>query len=155
MSDPRLTLAFEGIRDTGGVTYTIDNSTITYSATANNGSAQVGRAVRYSTDDTVALCANGEAVEAKLILVEPDGKCTIQVFGYADLPSGNAATLTIGAKVMGATDAGSVTGAIAAIPETISASPTQAEVQAALKVGKSRAKIVNNDDTAKVIVLFG
>jgi hypothetical protein len=36
-------------------TYKIDDSTITYSATAAGGSSQVGLAVTFSADDTVAL----------------------------------------------------------------------------------------------------
>lgn len=136
-------------------TFKIDNSTILYSATAKGGSTVINRAVKISTDDTVALCAAGDAIQGVLRQVEPDGACTVQLFGYATLPTGNGATLTIGAKAQGAADAGSVVGAVNAIAETVSASPTQAEVQNVLRAGKSRATIVNNDDTANVVVLLG
>ena len=98
----------------GGVyrTYKIDDSTITYDATKAGGSAQVGLAVALSADDTVALCADGDAVLGKLILVESDDKCNVMTEGTMTLPGGNGATLTLGATIVGALGAASAKGYI-------------------------------------------
>lgn len=100
MSDPRNDV--NHIENRAGLeTYKIDDSTITYDATEANGSAEVGRAVTLSTHDTVALAADGEEIEGKLISVEADDKCTVQVKGMMTLPGGTSATLTPGKKIVG------------------------------------------------------
>lgn len=136
-------------------TLKIDNSTITYSATAAKGSSVAGRAVKVSADDVVALAADGDPIDGVLEHVEADNFASVQLFGFATVPGGNSATLTIGAKVVGAADAGSVVGCVKAIPETVTASPTQAEVQNAFKAARTRARIYNNDDTAAVVIFLG
>jgi hypothetical protein len=73
MADPRNTVAFDDI-GYEAQTFLIDNSTITYSATATGGSASVGLAVTLSTHKTVALAGDGEFVLGKLIKVESDRK---------------------------------------------------------------------------------
>ena len=59
MANPRNTVDFTDI-DAKRETYKIDNSTITYSATEDGGSAMVGLAVELSADDTVALTQDAE-----------------------------------------------------------------------------------------------
>lgn len=125
-------------------TYKIDNSTITYSATAEGGSSQVGLAVTFSADDTVQLVGDGEAVVGKLIKVEPDNKATIQDGGYMTLPAGSGATTTRGTKIVGALGAGSAEGYI-----RNAASGTAAELILArgmiVNVGTSTAIVVKLD----------
>ena len=104
MADPRLSVSYE---DAGALrlTFKIDNSTITYSATANGGSSQVGLAVRLSAADTVALTQAGSAVLGKLILVESDNMATVQVKGVVTLPAGTGHAgnnvITLGCKIVG------------------------------------------------------
>lgn len=81
-------------------TYKIDGADIVYSATETNGSAVVGRAVRLSASDTVRLSGDGEAVDGKLLKVEDDGFCSVQVGGFMTLPKGDGA-VTIGSKIVG------------------------------------------------------
>lgn len=102
MADPRLSVNFDGIKPVK-VTYKSDNSTIIYSATEDNGSAVVGRAVTLTagTAKTVELVADGEAVEGKLLEVLKDNYCVVQVGGYMQLPGGTSATLTRGKKIVG------------------------------------------------------
>lgn len=100
MADPRNTVAFDDI-GYEAQTFLIDNSTVTYSATATGGSAQVGLAVTLSTHKTVALAGSGEFVLGKLIKVESDNKAVVQTGGYCTLPGGTSATLTVGTKIVG------------------------------------------------------
>lgn len=100
MADPRADVNFNEI-GAEFVTFKIDNSTITYSATSTNGSASVGLAVTLSAAETVALAADGEAIVGKLISVEADNYCTVQVAGFMTLPGGTSATLTLGAAIVG------------------------------------------------------
>ena len=122
-------------------TYKIDDSTITYSATAAGGSSQVGLAVTFSADDTVALTADGDAVIGKLILVESDDKCNVMTDGTMTLPGGDSATLTLGATIVGALGAASAKGYIRS-----AASGTAAELV------KARGRIENNNTTTAVVV---
>ena len=140
MANPRKVVSNEGV-SAQFATYKIDASTIVYSATATGGSAQVGLAVTLSADDTVALTADAQAVEGKLITVEADGICTVQVEGYCTFAGGSAATLTRGTKVVGALGAASAKGYVRS-----GASGTAAELLVA------RGRIVNNGDTANVTV---
>lgn len=149
MTDPRAV-----IRHTGNharyETFKIDNSEITFSATAQGGSAQVGLAVALTTDDTVDLAGDGEAVLGKLVSVESDLYCTVQIGGFCTLPAGNAATLTLGRKVVGALNASSAKGYVKAF--AASGSYTAAEVALA---AATRGLIVNNDATTAVVVDLG
>lgn len=84
------------------LTYEIDDSTITYDEAERGGSAQVGLAVTFTAaDKTVQLVGDGEFVLGKLISVEPDGKCNVQVKGHMTLPGGSGATLTLGSAIVG------------------------------------------------------
>ena len=80
------------------VTAFADNSTITVATAA----ACIGLAVTISADDTIALAADGQPVIGKLLKVEADLACTVQVRGFATLPGGTGATLTRGRRLCGA-----------------------------------------------------
>ena len=135
MANPMNSIDFTGIgRFT--VTYLIDNSTITYSATEDGGSAQVGLAVTFSADNTVQLVGDGEFVLGKLILVESDNKATVQVGGYMTLPGGSGATLTRGKSIVGDLGAASAEGYIREV-----ATATAAEL------GVARGFIQDDDAT--------
>lgn len=146
-SNPRNTISFDEIRSQRD-TYIIDNSTITYSATATGGSASVGLAVTLSADKTVALCADGDPILGKLILVESDNKCAIQTEGYCTLPGGASATLTAGAKIVGALGASSAKGYIRAVAAT-TGSYVQGTANDALK---GAHKIIDATTTTAVVV---
>ena len=100
MTDPRLDVSFEGI-GAEHASYEVDNSTITYDATQDGGSDQVGLAVNLSAGKTVQLVGDGEVVLGKLVKVEPDGIANVQTGGYVTLPGGEGATLTPGKKIVG------------------------------------------------------
>lgn len=140
MSDPRAIVDHIG-NDAHYETYIIDNSTITYSATAAGGSASVGLAVTLSTDDTVALTADGNLVLGRLESVSADNFCRIQDGGYMALPGGDSATLTLGEAIVGALGAANAKGYIRAV-----ATGTAAEL------GHARGQIINNNTTTAVVV---
>lgn len=139
MADPRSAVSFEevGCRKT----FLIDNSTITYSATAVGGSASVGLAVMLSAGKTVALTNDGAAVEGKLIKVESDNMAVVKHEGHMTLPGGASATLTVGAAIVGALGAASARGYIRS-----AASGTAAELV------KCKGEIVDAGTTTAVIV---
>lgn len=140
MADPRNTVAFEGI-NAEYVTFLIDNSTITYSATATNGSASVGLAVGFSTHKTIELVGDGEEVVGKLVSVESDGKAVVQTGGYMTLPGGTSATLTPGKKIVGDLGASSAEGYIREV-----ATATAAEL------GVARGMIVDAGTASATVV---
>lgn len=142
VSVPRNTTAFDEI-DGVKVTFAIDNSTITYDATKADGAAtsMIGKAVAFSAASTVKLAADGNAVIGKLISVESDNKCTVQIEGYMTLPGGNGATLTRGKKIVGALDGSSNPGFVREV-----ATGTAAEL------GVARGFIQDASDTTAVLV---
>jgi hypothetical protein len=140
MADPRAAVSFEGV-DAEFATFKIDNSTITYSATATNGSSVVGKAVALSAAKTVKLAADGDAVVGKLIAVESDQYCTVQYEGYMTLPGGNGASLTLGKKIVGAVDGSSNPGFI-----------REVNTGTAAELGKARGFIVDAGTTTAVVV---
>jgi len=111
MSDPRLDADING-KHARYITALYDNVTITYSATTGGGSAVVGRAVSLSAAGTIDLAADGEFVLGRLVKVEADGYCTVQVAGGMELPAGAAATLTVGKAIVGAASAAPADGYI-------------------------------------------
>lgn len=113
MADPRETLDFQG-QHADFLTFEIDNSTITYLATADNGSSQVGLAVTYTSggDGTVKLAEDGEFVLGRLAKVSDDNYCTVQVKGVMKLPVGSGAAITEGKAIVGALGAASAKGYI-------------------------------------------
>src|SRR3954465_13099006 len=109
LTTPRNIVGFEETAGPADIKFKIRNSTIVYDGTAANGAAttMIGKAVTFSADDTVALCADGDAVLGKLLVVEKDLKCSVRIHGYVTLPGGASATLTRGKKVVGALGAAS------------------------------------------------
>src|SRR6185295_18166128 len=97
--------------------------------------------VTLSTHKTIALTADGNAVEGKLVKVEADGKATVQVGGFMSLPGGASATLTPGTAIVGALGAASAKGYVRS-----AASGTAAELI------KCRSRIVDASDTTAVVV---
>ena len=140
MADPRLAVSFAEI----GALYASfksDGVSIVYNATVDNGadSDTIGHAVNLSAADTVQLAADGEAVLGKLIKVEADGICTVQIRGAMTLPGGNGASLTLGKKIVGALDGSSKKGHIREV-----ATATAAEL------GLARGFIVDAGTTTAV-----
>lgn len=131
-------VAFDGILSEY-VTYLIDGVTITYDANQAGGSAAVGRAVMVSGNRTVALADDNARIKGKLIKVERDGKATVQVAGYMNLPGGTGATLTPGAAVVGALGSGNARGYVKA-----------ADAATLAQVAAARGQIVDSSDPANV-----
>lgn len=140
MANPRDTVKFNGI-GYDAQTFYIDNSTITYDQNEENGSAQAGLAVTLSADATVALADDGDAIVGKLVHVESDGKAAVQTGGYVGLPGGDAATLTLGSKIVGDQGAGAALGYVRSV-----ATATAAEL------GVARGMIVDAADPTAVWV---
>jgi hypothetical protein len=92
MADPRALLSAEGV----GAEYISPkfDSTIVYDSTKSGGSASVGLAVTMVADKQVGLTQDGDVVVGKLIRVQSDGFCTVQIHGGMTLPAGNGATVT-------------------------------------------------------------
>jgi hypothetical protein len=141
MTDPRLDVRFDDIKPKY-VTFKIDNSTITYSATVANGSSQVGLAVTFSADNTVQLAGDGEAIIGKLLSVTKDNFCVVQVGGYMELPGGTSASLTRGKKIVG---------------DLLSAAEgyiREVDTTTAAELGVARGMIINNGTTTAVGVIL-
>jgi len=139
MADPRNTVKLEGIREER-TTYLIDNSTITFSATAVRGSAQVDKAVTLSADKTVALAGDGEFVLGKLLGVESDGKAIVADEGYVTLPAGTGASVTLGKRIVGAL----LSSAKGYVREVATAT--------AAELGVARGFIAENDTTTALVI---
>jgi hypothetical protein len=122
-------------------TFKIDDSTITYDATQEGGSAAVGKGVTLSGNDTVALVGDGEKVEGMLLHVESDGVAAVVTEGVVELPGGAGASLTRGKKIVGDLGPSSAKGYIREV-----ATATAAEL------GVARGSIRNTADTAAVVV---
>lgn len=127
------------------LTYKIDGVTITYDITQVNGSAQVGKAVQLSADDTVALTQDGACVEGKLLKVEKDGFATIQRWGLLTLPKGDSApgTATRGRKIVGATLA-AARGYVRDVNTAVAA-----------ELGVMRGQIINVADANAIVIDMG
>jgi len=140
MADPRLTVGFDEL---GAVfaSFKIDNSTITYSATADGGSSAVGKAVALSAADTIELVGDGEEVVGKLVKVESDNIAVVQIKGGMHLPGGSGASLTLGKKIVGDLGAGSAEGYI-----------REVNTAQAAELGVARGFIVDADTTTEVWV---
>lgn len=142
MADPRNAVNNEAFAEpTDYVTFHIDNSTITYDSAQVGGSAQVGLVVTYSADDTVQLIGDGEAVVGKLIKVESDDKCVVQVKGWMTLPAGDGATVTRGSKIVGDLGVASAEGYVRDVNTAVAA-----------ELGVQRGMISNVADTAAIVV---
>lgn len=137
--DPRNMAAYDGIGALNA-TYPIDNTTITFDRTKVGGSDQVGLAVTIVSGQA-ALAGDGEGVEGKLILVEPDGKANVQVGGYMSLPAGEGAALTSMKKVVGDLGPSSAKGYI-----------REVNTATVAELGVCRGSIVNPTDTTNVVI---
>lgn len=103
MADPRATTTNRiGTEPRRPLTFKIDNSDITYSATAPGGSAVVGRAVMVSGAGIVRLTGAGSGVLGKLLQVEADGYCTVECGSVVTLPKGDNA-IAVNDKIVGDT----------------------------------------------------
>lgn len=142
MADPRDTIQFEGQAPVY-MTFKIDDSTITYSATTDGGSSQVGLAVALSAAGTVELVGDAEEVVGKLIMVDANDKATVQVKGTMTLPGGSGASLTLGKKIVGDLGAGSAEGYI-----------REVNTAAAAELGVARGMILDAGTTTAVEVLL-
>jgi hypothetical protein len=140
MSDPRASVGYDRIGQET-ITLKIDNSTITYSATADGGSSQVGLAVTLSAADTVELVGDGEAVLGKLLSVESDNFATVQIGGFMTLPGGASASLTLGKAIVGDLDGTSAEGYI-----------REVNTATAGELGLCHGKIYNASDPTAVWV---
>jgi len=143
MSDPRADVDFVGI-GYRAETFKIDNSTITYDADEDNGSAEVGYAVGLSAANTVELVGDGEEVIGKLIQVHSDNFATVQTRGYCTLPGGASATLTLGAAIVGDLGAAAAEGYI-----RVSDGSTASEIIV------QRGRIIDAGTTTAVVVDLG
>jgi hypothetical protein len=137
MSNPRVAPEFSGIRQLRA-TYIVDDVLLAFSKTATGGNQYAGRAVKVSGHRKVALAADNDRVHGRVEAVEPDGRCVVTVRGYVTFPGGNSATLTEGRPVLGALDGSSVAGC----------------VKTGTTAGTANGEIIDNTDTANVIVLL-
>jgi hypothetical protein len=146
MANPRNIKAYENIgQEIVTVAY---DSTITYDATKSNGSASVGLAVTFVSQGTVGLTQDGDMVAGKLIRVNDDSTCSIQIEGGMTLPGGVSATLTAGSPIVGALGAASAKGYIRSVAAT-----TGSYVQAtATETQKARGIILDSSTTTAVAV---
>lgn len=149
MADPRINPKHEQIAPVFD-TYKYDNVTITYSAAQPGGSASINLAIKISAANTVALADTDDSILGKLLRVEADGTCLVQVGGVMTLPQGNAVTTTPGKKIVGAQGPAAAKGYIKEV-----VSPGAAYVQAeAVANHKARGQILDNTDTTNVAVLM-
>jgi hypothetical protein len=141
LTNPRNTIAFDEI-EAVPVTFLIDNATITYDATLANGAAatMIGKAVTLSAARTVALAADADPVIGKLLSVESDNKCSVQIGGFMELPGGTAAGLTLGCTIVGA---------------LLVAAKGYVRVAVAAESPKARGRIVDASVTTAVVVYLG
>jgi hypothetical protein len=140
MTNPRDDVRFDGI-GYKTQTYKIDNSTITYEANQPNGTSKAGLALTLNANKTVALAGDGEGVLGKLIAVEPDDKAVVQTEGYASLPGGEGATLSLMTAIVGDLGPSNAKGYIRSV-----ATATAAEL------GRCHGMIVDASDTTEVWV---
>lgn len=130
-----------------------DGVTIVSDQTQPEGAAatMIGKSVTFSGDDTVALCADGDALIGKLIRVDGSGLCTVQVRGCATLPAGASATVTRGRRAVGALGAASAKGYMRQVVSP-GAAYTQTEQ---VEQGRAGPPIWNIADLNNVVVDFG
>lgn len=123
----------------------IDGVTILYNAALARGAdpTMLDKAVTLSGAGVIALAADGDAVVGKLLQVDSDGFALVQIGRFIKFPGGTSATLTRGAKIVGAVGAASAKGYIRS-----AASGTAAELV------KQRGCIWDASDTTQVIVDF-
>jgi hypothetical protein len=148
MADPRADVGSVDV-DLEFATFKIDNSTITYSKTADYGSASAGvnLMVSISANDTVQLVSDAEALAGRLEEVYSDNFARVAVRAKRmKMKGGDAATLTLGSKMVGALGAASAKGYVRSVAAT-----TGSYVQGtATETQRGRGTIINNDATNPV-----
>lgn len=122
--------------------FEIDDSTITYDADEEGGSAQVGLVVKVTSSKTIALPSSGEGFLGVLEIVEADGAATVRVRGFSRAMKGDG-TLTAGTKLVA-----DVRGAAKGYVRSIAAA-TLSEVAVA------RHSVVDTADANAVQILLG
>ena len=145
MANPRKIIDHRG-QGFRAFTFLVDGTSIVHSATAKDGSASAGLAVGLvaGTEDTVELVVDGQNVLGRLLHVEADGTCAVQVEGVCELAAGNGATVTRGAPVVGALGAASARGYVRAIaPATLA------------DVAQGRHRILKAADPTKMQIHLG
>lgn len=147
MADPRLDAKHAGV---GAVydTFKIDNSTITFDATKEGGSTQVGLAVTLSADNTIALVDTDQKVLGKLVKVASDNVASVQVAGGMTLAAGSAVSVGFRRPIIGAQNTGAK-GYIKQVSDA--ATPTAAEVNAVMN---GRGIILDGSVTTAVQVML-
>ncbi|MEJ7763497.1 MAG: hypothetical protein WKF80_11960 [Thermomicrobiales bacterium] len=102
--DPRKTVQYDGIHFRTSEGHV--DASIVYSKTVAGGSVSVGKAVRLTGNRIFGLATTGTEVAGRLVLVESDGVCTVQVGGFMELPA--AAAIPFGSRVVGGVVAGNI-----------------------------------------------
>ena len=139
---------------TGYKSFYIDDSTITYSATEKNGSAQAGErlAVSLSADETVQLAADGEAIVGRLEKLEKDNLGVIAVVAVEGarmrFKGGVSATLTRGVGIVGDLGASSARGYVRS-PLVAGTTYGEATVNEA---ARARGILIDDDGTDPVVM---
>lgn len=111
MATGRHDVDFEGV-DPVVLSFKIDGVTIVYNEALERGSAGIDLAVNLVSARTVQLVSDAQPVLGKLLLVTPDGFCSVQVGGGTSLPAGLAAAVTAGQRIVGALGAAAAKGYI-------------------------------------------
>lgn len=140
MANPRAVFDQEGI-GFNAATFLYDSS-IVYDATQPGEAVAVGLAVKLNANGSVGLTTDGSNVHGKLVKVDKDGFCSVQIDGRTRLPGGTAATLTVGSKFVGALNGGN--------PGYIRVVNTAA----AAELGVARGAILNSTDPTQTWVNF-
>ena len=144
MADPRDAIAPNDV-DLEFDFFKIDNSTITYSATADYGSTQAGQnlAVTLSADNTVALADDAEAIKGRLEEVMSDNYCRVATRGKKmRFKGGDSATLTRGKGIVGDQGPAAALGYVRVVNGAV-----QAEVE------NARGMILDDDATNPMVEL--
>jgi hypothetical protein len=138
MADPRLVTNRIGAEPKRPHTFKADGSgDIVYDSTQIGGSAVVGRAVMLSGNGVIRLTADATRVLGKLVKVEPDGFCHVEVDGAVDLPSNG--TTTANTAIVGALGPSSVRGYIRS---AVAATASDVAVQRGLVIDATTASAV-------------
>jgi hypothetical protein len=101
MTVPRSTLDYTDINPKTQLPFEVDGVTITYEEDVANGTSHVRKAVTILDNRQVELVADAGRVDGQLLLVEPDGFCTVRTTGSMKFPKGTGATFTPGRGVVG------------------------------------------------------
>lgn len=139
MADPRDDVRLE-FADGPRFTLKIDDSTITYESTKENGTSHDGKAVTLSDDNTAALAGDGEGVIGRLVEVSEDDKCVVEK-GFVELPGGNGASLTNNKAIVGDLDGSGNKGYI-----------REVNTATAAELGVMQGQIFDNSTTTAVVV---